>query len=243
MGERPSVGVDETAQLLHVGVARKLLDSPGDNLEDLLAGFSPVRREGEFEGFPQEGWRIIGETHVGQADMVVLAAPASDDQARWYLISLRRIDGDWLLMPQGNGPVRVRPGKAARRQGLSLGWADDPVVRLAGAPLDLRVVLRNGSDQTWIADVAEDPANLPDRLTVFAWVLDQDGRRLPSRTSSYWARVLSPTYLRPGETIEIAADVMTHDTDQLSPGSYGLEAILTSVNLQSAPGRLEVRAK
>jgi hypothetical protein len=91
--------------------------------------------------------------------------------------------------------------------------------------------------------VAEDPANLPDRLTVFAWVLDQDGRRLPSRTSSYWARVLSPTYLRPGETIEIAADVMTHDTDQLSPGSYGLEAILTSVNLQSAPGRLEVRAK
>ncbi len=233
-------------QLLADDVPRAVLEPDGDELEAVLAGFSPLHREGEVAGFPAAGWRIIRERTGSFGTWVSLASPQSDDPTRWYVIALTLESGKWILRPQAFGrSVRVRPGKAARRRGLTLDWTEDPARRLVGEPLDLRVVLRNRSTRTWTAGVAEDPedpTDFPDSLNVVAWVFDEEGQRLPARTGFARSGWPDPLYLKPGESVEIAASLMTHDADQLSPGRYGLEAILTSVNLLSARGKLEVHA-
>lgn len=68
-------------------------------------------------GAPLLGWRVL-PTSLNREDLVVVGAPAGDDQ--WFLGQLTERDGRWDFT--FHGPITRYPSKTERRAGLELRW-------------------------------------------------------------------------------------------------------------------------
>ena len=184
---------------------------------------------------PPAGWRVIDTRSPSEQGLagVALAAPHSERPGGWALIYLSGRD-DWWQFSADPGPEYPRPGRAARRHYLRLDWPVTPVVAPPGQPLALSVRLTNTANTAW--------SNGPDLVRVLAWVLDPGtGDPLPAEkwfTSS--GSDHRPVELAPGESMLIPAIIATYEPVRLLPGRYGLTALLTSLNLRSAPGALHL---
>ncbi len=106
----------------------------------------------------------------------------------------------------------------------------------------LRIGLHNGSGKSWPLDPADMLDGYPIGFQVAAWLLDGNGRRLPASPHHYWAGVRENRQIQPGETTELAVQLLTEDVDRLPPGEYGVSAVLTSLDLHSPPGRVRLVA-
>jgi hypothetical protein len=230
-------------QLGRVEVSRGVLGESGRDLAELLAAFEPLdltRVGGDLSELPGKGWRVLSDRPgiQGQAGRhVSLAAPHAEDAEGWVMLSLALRDGRWLASAHP-GPVHARPPKAVRREGLRLLWCEEPVIGIAGEPLCLRVGLRNVSERPWKTYDRVDE-NFTDHLGVVAWLYDTEGHQLPARDSFLFSWHGGRTIMS-GETVMLLAEVMTTGIEELPPGEYGIRAMLTSVDLRSDPGVLQL---
>jgi hypothetical protein len=222
-------------QLGHVDIDPGSLTGPGTSLIGLLGDRVPdVRAAAEHLGqLPGDGWRSVHESvsgHGGRSE--VLAAPHPDQADSWVMVNLAERDGSWIVSVNP-GPVRVYPGRAARREGLRLAWPEPVIERPAGGPFDLVINLENTSARVW-RNQCDDHAH------VAGWLLDPAGHWIRSARSSWiaYARIgLLPT-LRPGQIASLPVTVATADATSLPAGRYGLEAFAVALNLRSEPGVL-----
>lgn len=225
-------------QLGHVEIEPHTLTGPGGALATLLAGLeSDVLVPGhQMDRLPADGWRLVwtrpSRDHRAQSE--VLAAPLPGQHGCWALVVLNRRDGRWVVTADP-GPLQVYPGKAARRQGLVLGWPRPQFRRRAGTPLKLVIKLQNTRQQAW-HNLCDDSAY------VAGWLLDPAGQRLQKSPWLGYAPLPPIPTLQAGQTISLPVTLATPDTESLPSGRYGLDAVLVQLNLQSDPGTLLLRS-
>src|SRR5579884_705348 len=234
----------DLVQLGNVQISRATLCGPGAPLFSALADFAPIHGAAELAGLPTNGWRLVSTRSplgpVGRRATFV--APHGEARDRWVMLGLVLRDGSWWVSQVASDPLQVRPGKAARREGLRLVWCKQPIVGVAGEQLRLLIGLRNISDQQWSTGHGEDGVE-PDKLEAIAWLHDSTGRQLPARTAFVTSGPGPTTLINPGDTIMLSAQLMTIDPERLPPGNYQLSALLPSLGLESERGSLHLAAR
>ena len=227
-------------QLGSVDVHPDVLRGPGTDLATAI-GPRPLLRD-SWDAcqairalLPSAGWRVaqVRAARGSARAAAALAAPCPGEPGAWVLAFLAEDNGQWLFSGDPE-PARPRPGRAARRRYLRLDCPAVPVIAAAGQPPDLSLRLTNTGASGW--------GNGPDIMRVLAWITDpRTGEPLPAqRTFAQAGSEHFPVELAAGESIIIPARTATRDAGQLPPGSYGLTALLTAVNLRSAPGTLHL---
>jgi hypothetical protein len=104
----------------------------------------------------------------------------------------------------------------------------------AGQPLALSLALTNTARTPW--------SNGPDIIRILAWIL-HDGTGEPLPAQKYFVSAGSdhrPVTLAAGQSLVLPAGLATLEPELLPPGHYGLTAILTALNLRSAPSVLHL---
>ena len=191
-----------------------------DSIDNPIPSFAMAK-------MPVTGWRQLTTPSRPASDgMRLFAAPNGEGWASAYLADTP----DGLILSGDPGPHPVRPGRPSRRQHLALSWPDG-LQCSASALNTLSVTLGNTSGQPWAAD-SEDSAY------VHAWLLDDTGERMGSNwvAHGFGDRLRD---LQPDESMELPVD-FGPPTTKISPGMYGLEGVLTSLNLWTAKGTLHV---
>jgi hypothetical protein len=226
-------------QLWHLEVSPDLLGEDGIGLDEILLPFEGLDTR-LFAGLPQSGWRVLSEREAssGEGARVELAAPHQDDLEGWVMAGLRQQDGQWIASIH-SGPVLARPGQAARRQNLRLIWQVSPAIAIQGQPVHLKVQVLNVGKRPW-SNGSGGSQFIADTLEAMAWISDSEGTRLPSRRSLVSAHHDTEIVIQPGKAVMPPVQVMTLDSDRLPAGSYHLEAVLTSLNLRSDVGLLQI---
>lgn len=227
--------------LVQVGwwdVAPSTLQGPGASLDSLVAGRNVVLANEHAERVWERllvtpGWRLLAEDDRG-LERAVFAAPDESKPGTWLLVVLNNRGDEWRFS-RPMASQAVRPGRAARRQNLALVWPEREFYCAAGESPDLTVSLVNrGSDDWTVGD---------DELFVVAWLRDSiSGDVLPSEKWEAHGRAgRFQDTLRPGSEVQLPVRLLTLRVDELPLGEYTIEAILSSLNLHSEPGRLVIR--
>ena len=202
---------------------------------DWTAVFPPVFVEPVpdflMEALPVSGWRKVTER------------PRSDGRPSNELFAAPR-DGGWAVASVGSAPggpprfmgdmgtYRLRPDQETRRHGLQLSWQDPHRVAVSDFG-SVTVTLTNTAEVVWTPDPE-------DHAFVHGHFLDENGQA-PARCQFGYGRYEGEwkgVSLAPGEAIDLPVR-FGHD-DAPGPGTYGIEAILVSLNLRSSKGILEV---
>jgi hypothetical protein len=181
---------------------------------------------------PQNGWRLIHQSPAqgnwGGSEVFAAPHPGVADSG-WAVATLSSPGrGRKWILSADPGPVRPVPGRAARRAALSLSWADG-LRSPAGSIPELSIRLRNDSDQVWSNEHS-------DSAYVRGWLLDGDGNRLEE--SSWFAFGAGDPLprLRPGETVVLPVEMASYAYQNLSAGTYQLEAVIVTLDLRSTLG-------
>lgn len=178
---------------------------------------------------PRDGWREVTSFSQSAApfEWRLLAAP---NREGWALAHVA--DGvNGPVLTGDPGPYRVRPGRPTRRQGLELVWPEG--LRCQASGLNSTTVnLRNSMDRQWLGDPLDGPY-------VHAWLLDRSGNRLSPGYFAYGPLGHLPTLLSPGESFPLPVD-FGPSTAEIAPGTYGVEVVLTSLDLWGPRGTVEV---
>lgn len=233
---RPTSGDIDTVQLGQVEVDARLLErAAGAQLWDLTGqDWEPMAgsRAQALQQVPVRGWRQIAGSPDSGSDETY-AAPHPDDDQGWLLASFFFRDGDRKLDLDVRSH-RPAPGRATRRAGLKLTWPESATA-MAGTIPDLTIDLTNTSEHDWI-NHAEDTD------LAYAWLLDDQGQRLPApRLLMFSYHEPIPT-LVPNQTLTMPVSLATSGVDQLPAGVYGITAMLTALNLSSDTGTLTLTA-
>jgi len=234
------------------------LDRPGDSLDAVVraaAGPAPVRwylAEDVAARVSERGWRTVAATPTRTVTTIdppqtvpartVLAAPAPGVDGSWILVELRQVPPDtghsqavqlppWSASSDGK-PLRLRPGKAQRRQGVTLAWGGTLVV-VEGTKPELTVYLSNTGTSTWHADPDDD-------CWVNAWLTEEDGG--PEEHFGWFALGWAPPLpnLPRGCGVTLGAWVSSWPIKETTPGRYGLVASLGSLGRRTAVRPLEI---
>lgn len=226
----------ELMTLGYVDVAPAVLAGSGTSLHELIQVDGSVEDHvGHLaEDLPQSGWRLVHRS-PGQDDWggsEVFAAPrVGTPDGGWAMATLSARSGgsDWILSADP-GPIRVFPGRAARRAGLSLTWPDNLTGEVGKMP-ELEIRCRNGTDKAWTNDRG-------DTAYVRGWLLDADGN--PLEGSSWFAYGNGDTLptLQPGEDVLLPVTMASYDYESLGPGRYEIAAVAVALDLRSAPGSI-----
>ncbi|MGN6330207.1 MAG: hypothetical protein ACTHOD_00960 [Motilibacteraceae bacterium] len=174
---------------------------------------------------PAEGWRRVHEVRPGH-DRWTQRTFAAPRDGGWAMLSLViRTDGRSILSAD-TGPVVPRPGRPARRAGLSLRWdALRALAALAADPATLTVTLTNQTDHAWTADPQ-------DSGFVHAGLLADDGTSLRQGWFAYAPLRHRLEDLGPHGSMELPVHLNDGELD-VPPGSYRLVAWLPSLDLRS----------
>ncbi len=230
--------VDELTlvQLGHVDVDPEVLTGGGEPLRAAIGAEQPIDDHlGEIAGgLPADGWRLVHRSAAqpGLGVSEVFAAPCGDPATGgWAMASLSALRPDGArILSADPGPIRVFPGRAARRAGLSLTWPDDLTPRAGSIP-ELEIRLRNQTDQVWSND-PEDSAH------VLGWLLDSNGERLQrSPWHAHGLGDLLPT-LHPGEMVMLPVAMASFEYVGLGRGTHQLDALVVALGLRSSAGSL-----
>jgi len=179
------------------------------------------------------GWRLLADDSEKPTQRMAFAAPDTSAPGTWLVVLINKRNGEWQLAQLFESEA-VRPGRAARRQHLSLGWPKSEFVCPAGQVPELTATLVNRGPDDWI--VGED------HLHVVAWLLDPITREaLPSDKWVAHGWVDGSQVLRPGEEVDLPVRLLTLRVEELPLGEYGILAMVSSLNLRSEPGRLLIR--
>jgi len=199
---------------------------------------------------PSAGWRTVAHTPRTSrtADReyrfpatTYIAAPALAQKDRWALISITERgtasltaateQPGWVVSAHG-GVHRLRPSKAARREGLTLEWPYSPLMVIAGTVPDLMVVLRTGR-HGWTADP-------DDACWVHGWVTDELGS--PEDPLGWFGRGWSPPLpdIPAQSFVQLPVWVFRTTISELPVGTYGVRAALTSLGLRTGVRIIEV---
>jgi hypothetical protein len=180
---------------------------------------------------PDTGWRevTVRDPRGLAANRQLFAAPTDVGWAT----ALIGPQAEGLPLFMGDmGRYRLRPDQATRRQGLQLSW-EEPL-RVASSDLnDVNVALTNTTDAVWMPDPE-------DHAFVHGHFLDEQGQSPVNCSFAYgshqgqWKGVV----LAPGESMQLPV-TFSHDGPP-ERGSYGIEAVLVSLNLRSPKGTLEI---
>lgn len=180
---------------------------------------------------PVDGWRELmrpnrrDERHPWR----LLAAPNGDG---WALARLSENTDRPELMGDP-GPYRVKPGRPSRRYGLELLWSEE--VWCTASELNSQTVtLRNTLGRSWTWD-------REDSGYVHAWLLDEAGRRLAPNKFAYAPHQHLLVDLEPGESVALTVD-FGPEAAEAQPGTYTVQAVLTSLDLWSRTSALVVRS-
>ena len=230
--------VDEMVQLDQFDVPAALLAAPGVQLADLIGEHGAASVDDMLGPPPTDGWRVIaGDLGAPHLHPPTLAAPWTNrDPNKWMILGVYRLDGQWQSIVNGTGSV-ARPGRASRRAGLALEWAESPTVAPVRTVPALRLRLRNAGDSRWHADGLDS-----DHVQV--WALGPDGERLRVDHSA-WAGIGTPVAilpsLDPGAAVELNATWQPRSVEELPAGDYALKAELSDLGLLCSPGVLWLR--
>ena len=181
---------------------------------------------------PRSGWRTVTVRAWGDRPSNRLFAAPRD--GGWAVVSVGIVPDGLPIFMGDIGTYQLRPDQESRRQGLRLTWKDP--LRVSVSDLDtVTVTLTNTTDVGWTPDPQ-------DHAFVHGHFLDGNGRP-PERChfaygghQGQWRNAS----LAPGEALELPV-IFGHD-DAPEPGSYGIEAILVSLNLRSPKGTITIVA-
>lgn len=181
---------------------------------------------------PQSGWRSVNVRAWGDRPSNRLFAAPKD--GGWAVASVGIVPDGLPIFTSDIGTYQLRPHQESRRQGLRLTWRNP--LRVAVSDLDtVTVTLTNTTDVAWTPDPE-------DHAFVHGHFLDENDQAPERchfgyrRSQGEWENVS----LAPGEALELPVG-FGHD-DPPEPGSYGIEAILVSLNLRSPKGTLAIVA-
>ena len=258
----PPTGAEQNPpQLISLGgldLDAGYLDGPGEPLDAVVraaAGPAPVRwhvGEDVVARLPERGWRTVSATPTRRVTTIdprqtfparrVLAAPAPGVGGSWVLLELRQGPTEtgpsqagqlppWSASSDGK-PLRQRPAKAHRRQGVTLAWGG-PLVVVEGTKLELTVYLSNTGTSSWHADPDDDS-------WVNAWLTEEDGG--PEEQMGWFALGWAPALpdLPRGCGVTLGAWISSWPIKETLPGRYGLVASLGSLGLRTAVRPLEI---
>jgi len=234
------------------------LDGPGDSLDAVVrvaGGPAPVRwhlAEDDAARLLECGWRTVFANPTRTVTTIdppqtfparsVLAAPAPGVDGSWVLLELRQSLPEtgpsqggqlppWSASSDGK-PLRLRPGEAQRRQGVTLVWGG-PLVVVEGTKPELTVYLSNTGTSSWHADSDDDS-------WVNAWLTEEDGG--PEEHLGWFALGWAPSLpdLPRGSGVTLGAWICSWPIKETPPGRYGLVASLGSLGLRTAVRPLEI---
>lgn len=225
-----------TVTLGDVDIDSDVLSGGGGTLRDAIGGRPIDNQIGEIVELPQAGWRLIhGTPATGDwGGSETFAAPYTDTaDSGWALasVSAPHDGGDWILSADP-GPVRVFPGRPARRAALSLTWPGGPRATAASISI-LSIQLCNESDRLWSNERG-------DSAYVRGWLLNAAGRRLETSSFFVFGSGHGLPTLQPGEVAMLPVEMATFDYHSLPQGTYQLDAMLVELNLQAAAGASEL---
>lgn len=233
---RPTSEDTDTVQLGQVEVDVRLLErAAGAQLWDLTGqDWEPMAgsRAEALQQVAVRGWRQIASSPDSGSEET-FAAPDPDDDQGWLLATFFFRNGDRKLDldVRSHRPV---PGRATRRAGLKLTWAESATARSGTIP-DLTIDLTNTSEHDWV-NHAEDTD------LAYGWLLDDQGQRLPApRLLMFSYHEPLPT-LAPNQTLKLPVSLATSGVEQLPAAVYGITAMLTALNLSSDTGTLTLTA-
>lgn len=238
--EVPEVGDGELelVQLAHLDIHPSVLADDGVPLASLMPSngeFDDPNATEQLAELPPTGWRLVKERAANGHPIEpggTYAAPHPDHDGKWAILDLGQRNGRWDFSANP-GPLRVYPGRAARRKNLRLTWSTGVIEVKAGAEPVLSIDLQNVGNDDWI-NVRDDSTH------IFGWLLNPEGERIvDSAWMSYGHGPSLPT-LTPGATVTLPVTVKTPRFAALPPGSYGLEALLAALNLRSNRGSLRL---
>jgi hypothetical protein len=183
---------------------------------------------------PATGWRLVHQIPARPewGGNTSFAAPRGNTpEAGWAVATVSSpLGGGVPILSANPGPVHVHPGRATRRAGLSLTWAQN-LTAPAGSIPRLHVQLSNTTHQVWTNVVGA-------TAHVRGWLLDSAGHRLETASwFAYGAGDPLPT-LQPGETAQLPVDLAAYDYANVTPGTYPLDAVAVSLDLHAEPGTL-----
>lgn len=178
------------------------------------------------ESAPRSGWRVLrndGSTAVVAAYDV--------DWLGWTIVTFTRIAMEWRPQSSSHG-VKPRPTAAVRGRGFTLAFADPIVVARCGEEPEIKVTLRNGSDQAW-------------RETTYGWARGYlndiaTGERLANEDTIDWTQGRCDLYLVPGGSTELPVRLLTRDVGALPPGEYSITVSYPELALHARDGRLQI---
>lgn len=189
------------------------------------------RIDDSIQPMPRQGWREVAIQTEGDPSPEqghLFAAPDGEGWSVAYL-SPPLAEGKQIL--SASPAVRLRPGKPRRRHGLRLTWPTRVQAR-ASKLQDLQITVTNTGDVSWVADPQ-------DGHYVHAWLLDGDGDRIGSSWIAFAGLQHVLDELAPGQAFPLP--VSFGPGSHLTPvGVYGVEAVMPSLNLWSAPSTIAV---
>lgn len=235
----PTAG--DQLQLGQHDVPAHVLSAEGVPLADLVGAQGVASVDTLLGPPPRVGWRVIsGSLPPPPGELVMLAAPWTGPpwgraSNGWMQVSFTYRNGQWSACINDD-VIPVRPGRAHRRVGLRLDWAEASTSGRTGTRPELRLHLRNTSEHTWIGDGIDD-----DHVSV--WLVGPDGERL-RRDRGRWGFEAMPchrlTSIEPGDQIALPGFWQT-DVESFPTGHYVMQGELTALLLRSAPGKLLLR--
>lgn len=235
---------DADVQLGYYDVPGAVLSARGVPVAELIGERGAASVDDMMGPPPIDGWRVIaGDLADFGSEPLVLAAPSSSPRSNgWMVISAARLYGVWHASILGDDRP-LRPSRARRRAGLTLGWPVPVMSAPVGTVPPLQVRLTNAGERSWLND-GDDYDHVTVRL------LGPEGDPLPERLKGPWrggdmlgaALHLLPT-LRPGSFVDLAPTWGAAPISSLPPGDYGVVAELNNLQLLSGPDPLQLRLR